>query len=199
MKDKSEKKGWQDIFKGSGNPLGSKKLLLLLLVGLIALFLLRLDGFTNEDDGERESHVDKQAVLSIGGDVESQMARSLEGILSGVEGVGQIKVLLTLKGGPQYAYANNIDRTKKETMETDTAGGTREITERTDKEQLVLSRSQNGVEEPILLKELSPEIKGVVVVAEGAGNPHIKEGLTRAVQTVLGISAHRVTVLPMGQ
>ena len=38
-----------------------------------------------------------------------------------------------------------------------------------------------------------------MVVAEGAGDLIIKERISQAVQTLLNIPAHRVTVLPKGE
>ena len=45
-----------------------------------------------------------------------------------------------------------------------------------------------------IIKEINPEIKGVIIVAEGAKDSKVKLKISRAVQTVLDIPAYRVTV-----
>jgi len=54
---------------------------------------------------------------------------------------------------------------------------------------------QGGSSQPIVVKEINPEIKGVIVVAEGARNSKVKLKISEAVQTVLDVPAYRVTVL----
>ena len=41
-----------------------------------------------------------------------------------------------------------------------------------------------------------PEILGVLVVADGAQDPQVKENLAQATATLLDISPHRVRVMP---
>ena len=52
--------------------------------------------------------------------------------------------------------------------------------------------NDNG--EPIVLKEIRPTIKGVIVLADGAEDLYIKEMLYEAVKTALGIPGNRVEV-----
>jgi stage III sporulation protein AG len=62
---------------------------------------------------------------------------------------------------------------------------------------VVLSRNNQGMEGPVLEREMAPEVAGVLVVAEGARSPQVKAGLFRAVQVALGVEPHKVIVLPM--
>ena len=52
----------------------------------------------------------------------------------------------------------------------------------------------SGIRLPVVLKEIYPEVKGVVVVAEGAGNAEVREKITRAVSVLMDIPVHRVQV-----
>ena len=60
-------------------------------------------------------------------------------------------------------------------------------------EQEVLNSSQ-----PVIVMEDRPEIGGVLVIAEGARDPKVREGIHTAVQTLLNIPSARITVVPMG-
>ncbi len=55
----------------------------------------------------------------------------------------------------------------------------------------VVTNSEGGM---IVLKEIKPKVKGVIVVAQGAEDIEVKEMLYEAVKTVLGISGNRVEV-----
>ena len=199
MKEKSSK-SWSGFFKDSpGSFFQGRKGLLLLAVALLALLLMNLDNFTG---GLEEPPPPKPAEAShpLGGAVlEREMAGRLEKVLMKISGVGRVEVFLTLERGAEYHYASIVDSSQKETREEDSAGGNREILESTQRSQLVLTRSTQGQEEPVLLTEVFPRIKGVIVVAQGARDPWIRESITRAVQTALGIGPHKINVLPMGQ
>jgi stage III sporulation protein AG len=194
-----KKKAYAGFFNDGGAPfLQGKRGLLIVAVALIALFLLNADSFF-KGGGDPAPYVHETANFKGVEDQELELAGRLEAVLSKIEGVGRVDVMLTLERGSQYQYAKTTDSSSKETVEQDTGGGTREITEKTDRIQMVITRSTQGSEEPVLITEIFPEIKGVVVVAQGAQDPRIKESITRAIQTALRLKAHKITVLPMGQ
>jgi hypothetical protein len=48
-----------------------------------------------------------------------------------------------------------------------------------------------------VLKEKTPEIKGVIVTAEGAGDISVRMNILKAVETLLNIPADKVDVFKM--
>lgn len=60
---------------------------------------------------------------------------------------------------------------------------------------MLLQTVSGGKEEPVLIRAKRPEIAGVLVLAEGARDPGLREELVQAVITVLAVPAHKVTVL----
>ena len=194
------KKTWSGLFKDKGAPfLQGKRGILIFTVALVALFLLNVDSFFKGVEKDPAPYIHETASFREIEDKELELAGRLETVLSKIEGVGRVNVILTLERGSEYMYASTTDSSSKETVEQDTAGGTRDITEKADRIQMVITRSTQGSEEPVLITEIFPEIKGVVVVAQGVQDPRIKESITRAVQTALRLGAHKITVLPMGQ
>jgi stage III sporulation protein AG len=128
---------------------------------------------------------------------ESDLERRLEAILGSIAGCGEVQVTVTMAAGPEYVYAQNISKQSRTTEEQDQSGGNRLTTEVNEDGNLVLLRAvSGGKEEPVLIKSTRPEIAGVLVLAEGAQNPSLREGLMRAVATVLAVPAHKITVLP---
>ena len=55
--------------------------------------------------------------------------------------------------------------------------------------------TQNGEETPLVLMEILPVVKGVVVVAEGAKDVGVKLQLLEAVQALLSLSSGNIQIL----
>ena len=108
----------------------------------------------------------------------------LKDILSQIEGVGEASVMVTYYESTQRELAFE-KRTDKKGETSNGFGG-----ESSD-EKAVMSEG-----EPVVLKEIYPEVKGVIVVAEGAKSSYVRESITRAVSTSLGIAIHKICVLP---
>ncbi|HHT70076.1 MAG: hypothetical protein WAO22_04210 [bacterium] len=119
----------------------------------------------------------------------------LANTLSQVRGAGQVLVHLSLEGGNRVTYATNRQEEVRSTEEKAPAGSTVRVSEEKRTEaQLVMAREGNA-EYPVVVDEFLPTVRGVLVIAEGAKNPFIKEELSQAVQVVLGLPAHKVKVL----
>ncbi|NLV77446.1 MAG: sporulation stage III protein AG [Tissierellia bacterium] len=118
------------------------------------------------------------------------LEKKLEDILSQLKGVENVRVMITLEDTVEKIPAFNTTKNNETTNEIDAHGGTREII-RDDMTIQVVTNSEGGM---IVLKEIKPKVKGVIVVAQGAEDIEVKEMLYEAVKTVLGISGNRVEV-----
>ena len=121
-----------------------------------------------------------------GQDVVADIEQRLGDLLSRVEGAGEVSVMVYADTGSEMVPAYNNEQDTRNDEKTDEK--TMEISE---SKQLALS----GKDEPVILKVIIPQIKGVVVVAEGADDILIKAQLNDAVCTLLGIPEHRVQIL----
>jgi stage III sporulation protein AG len=129
----------------------------------------------------------------------SSIASELEEILSLVAGAGQVRVMLTTSNNREVVFAQDTSQNMSLTQENDGEGGIRNVETTSASLTYVMMRQNDGSEAPLLLKEAAPTIQGVVIVAEGAGEPAVTASLTRAAATVLGIAPHQVQVLQMSQ
>lgn len=127
--------------------------------------------------------------------VEEQLESKLANLLSQVKGAGSVSVQVTLETGPAQDFAKNVTHETKTIQEKDAGGGVRTTTENKEVQQVLMGK-ENGLDKPVMVKEVKPVIKGVMVIAEGASDSTVKANLTRAVETGLGLPAHKVTVLP---
>lgn len=196
----SDKEGAAKL-EGGGKDRSRNNRLLITLVGLGALILLlsRLDSPITQpppqsDDGGRNSVV----TLSDADQATVALERRLEQILSEVAGAGQVQVMLQMEGSEFHVYARQTTEEESMTREVDGNGvvtETRQEMRRSD--QPVFRQGSQGRNEEALIETIyAPEVRGVLVIADGASNENIRYQLSQAVQTVLGVAAHRVEVLP---
>ena len=48
---------------------------------------------------------------------------------------------------------------------------------------------------PIVEKELSPELSGIIISADGGGNAVVKAEISEAMEALFGLPAHKIKVL----
>lgn len=179
---------------------GRRNRLLIMLVGLGVLILLlgRLDPPETIPPLGADSRAAMAPSLSQADDAATALERRLERILSEIAGAGKVEVMVQLQGTELYVYARQTTEEESVTREMDANGTvteTRQEMRRSD--QPVFRQGGQGRNEEALIETiLAPEVRGVLVIAEGAANEVIRYQLAQAVQTVLGVPAHRVEVLP---
>jgi len=127
---------------------------------------------------------------------EDQQELKLQKKLSTIKGVGKVEVMITYKSSKEIVTAMNTTQSETVTEEQDSSGGTRRVSQRDINSQTV-TIGEAGNAQPLVIKEMEPEIKGVIVIAEGARDVRVKLDLIRAVQTALGVSAQQVEVFEM--
>lgn len=172
---------------------GDRKVKLIVVLGLLGMALILLSQFLGSGAPE-EKEVDRATADFVSEQYIADLEEKLTGLISGMEGVGRARVMVTLENGVEYVYAQEEKRDTDITREgaVETSG---RINERENVEQKYLLVDQNGRKQPLLKTELQPKIQGVVIVCEGAGNPRVQQDLTNVVTTALNISSNRVCVV----
>ncbi|MGQ9712649.1 MAG: hypothetical protein ACUVRC_08285 [Desulfotomaculales bacterium] len=127
---------------------------------------------------------------------ESYLAAQMEKMLSQIEGAGAVDVVVKLEGSAKVEYATNANTGRRVTEEKESGTVQRLTTENDANDQLVVVRGEQGFEAPVVEREVSPRVVGVLVVAEGAADPYIKAKIFYAVQVALGVEPQKVLVLP---
>lgn len=181
---------------GQKKKLGTfENLVIIVVVGVIIIlaggFLTKPDGSKDvmKDQGTgqipRGSLSDSEVVYS-GAEVVADIEKRLSELLSLVEGAGQVSVMIYADSSSELIPAYNDALDNRSNQETD-----RSSTESSERRELALS----GDSTPVILKVVIPEIKGVVVVAEGADDLLVRQELNNAVCTLLGVPEHRVQIM----
>lgn len=123
------------------------------------------------------------------------LERRLEGTLSQVSGVGEVRVMITLEATRELVLEKDRETQNNSTTEEDSQGGSRFSQQISQSESTVYHSSGNS--EPYVVKTLLPRVEGVVVVAQGAGTGNINRTITDMVQALFNVEAHKVKVVKM--
>ncbi|WP_273126317.1 stage III sporulation protein AG [Bacillus weihaiensis] len=126
-------------------------------------------------------------------DYEAEYENQLKEVLETISGVGDVSVVVNVDSTAEKVIEKNTVTQSQTTKETDREGGTRVVEDQSTDEQVVII--QDGEKQtPIIIQTKKPEIRGVLVVAGGADNIHIKKTIIDSVTRVLGVPSHRVMV-----
>lgn len=121
----------------------------------------------------------------------------LESLLASMEGVGNVKVMVTLDSSREQVVEKDIPSTMDTTKETDSTGGSRDVINSRQEETTVYVTDSAGNKTPYVSKIREPSIEGVTVVAQGGGNAVIQKNITEVIQALFGIEAHKIKVVKM--
>lgn len=105
----------------------------------------------------------------------------LEEILEEIDGAGDVSVMITYHSTVTYDVAYERKETNSERSE--------EVT-RSSENSVITTGG-----EPLIKGEVYPEVKGVVVIADGAGDVRVKKALTDACVAALDVASFKVCVL----
>lgn len=150
----------------------------------------------NKDTSAKTENFNSNSSYELNAYVDG-LERRVEEILSGMEGVGKVKVMITVSDTGTEILERDREITVNDLEETDNAGGSRKSTENGRREEVVYSRDADGNEIPYVVRRKLPEITGVVVTAQGAGNTKVKENIIGAVGVLFNLNEHRIKVIRM--
>jgi len=175
------------------------------LVALVAIGVFALTlGRTSSGDRTTTNTTDPAEIpaqatatyhTSLTFEQEHALEARLEEFFSMVEDAGKVRVMLSPFTGRETIYAVDINKSESSSTEQDAQGGTRETHQYQIQENTVMITDRQGTDRPLVLREVEPQIHGIVIIAEGGSCPFVRDALTRAARAVLGLEAHRIQVL----
>lgn len=137
---------------------------LALILGVGIVLMLMPSG--KENTGEPADVVQESP------DLQSELAE----ILGAMDGVGQVKVLLTVAAGEQVIYQLDESSTSTDT---------------------VLITDDSRTEQGLIRQVIPPTYRGAIVVCQGADSPAVRLAVVEAVSRVTGLRTDNITVLKM--
>lgn len=148
------------------------------LILVLGLMLMLLPG------GKKDGQEDQEAVPEPGEENQlEQFSRQLETLLSGIQGAGEVRLLLTLETDGQTSYL---------TDSAENQGADSTQTQR----QAVLARV-DGNDQPVVRERTYPTFRGALVLCQGGDDPSVRLSVKEAVSSLTGLGMDRITVLSM--
>jgi stage III sporulation protein AG len=160
-----------------------KKYKYILLIGLCGAVLLMIPVGS---ESKQQTNVVKTE--TTGFDVE-EYEKQLAEILSEVEGVGNVKVMLSLKSGVETVYA--VDSNSQSSKSEGNDSSNTSVSE----DKNIAMRSGGSGDEPVVVKTLYPEFNGAIVVCDGAEDVTARYAIIKAVASITGLGTDKITVL----
>lgn len=148
----------------------NKKIQLLIVFSLVLLILIIGYVYINSKN---------QSQVVASNDYVNSLEEKLSNVLSDVDGIGRVKVIINVESGMETVLASKV---------TETQSGN--VTERVETPIIV-----NG--ETVVLKEMYPKIKGVLIIAEGANSIASINKLQQATISLLDININQIEILSM--
>lgn len=157
------------------------KLWIVVLGAIVGLGLLVLGSFDlpigKKDTSPSVTVTDEQAQLQA---YRQQLASEIAALCAEVQGVGRVQVMVTLSGGYEYVYAQDV--------ESKTSGDSY-----TWEESYVIIGS-GSAQSPLLLLKKQPEVAGVGIVCQGGADPAVQNELVALVSAAFGIGTNKIHV-----
>ena len=142
---------------------------LIVLLGLAGLALILLSSFGAKEKAAPET----EAPVPLAQEAYREaLEEELCTILTSIEGVGRVKVLVTLGKSAEYRYAQQGD------------------TVQTSSTYVTVGSSREALLESVAV----PSVTGVIVVCEGGGNSSVQEQVCHAVSVACALPYNQICV-----
>jgi stage III sporulation protein AG len=189
--------------------IGLPKLIMIFAAGILLILLSFPNFFETKrsvKDSQNKNSQDKNSqIAQKDGNMTSyntnnyivEMENKLERILRRVSGIGEVKVMITLKASKEQVTLKDRPYTQEGVNEVDGEGGSRVNNSIKREESTVIVTNGNGDAAPYIIQELEPEVGGVVVIAEGGDDAGLIMDIMEAAEVLFDISVNKVKVMKM--
>ena len=183
-----------------GNKKSIENLIVFVIILIATIIFINYIWNGNDKKSKNEQNqldvMETTPVVSNYEHAENSLEKQLEDILGKLEGVGEVKVLITYSETNKVIPMYNEDNQQSVTKEEDTQGGVRTINENSNKKEVVYEES-NGQRSIVTSSVVTPEVKGAVVMAKGAKNSVVRSNIIQAVEAATGLPTHKIQVFEM--
>ena len=176
---------------------------ILVFIVILAITIVAINYIWNGDKQSKSSNIVPEAegrndVVQVSSEINyDENEEKLANILSNISGVGKVKVLLTYSETSTYVPIYNENLKESNTTETDSAGGSRTVSETDSQKEVIYKEDSNGNQEPVTQSIISPKIEGAIITAQGADNAEVKTSIIQAVEAATGLATHKIQVFKM--
>lgn len=148
--------------------LSGKKMFWPILLGILGVVFLLIGGEWTQTN-ETQSQTSSEEYLSVRF-YTKELEDRIEALCREIHGIGEVHVLLTLEGGSEYVYAENVSAS---------------FTDR------YMSKNSDT---PLVVQEIYPKIRGIAVVCSHGEDSAVQLMITELLGAAFGIPSSRIYV-----
>ena len=171
-------------------------ILLVLVFALIAINVFMPNLQKNNKNEETTVAEQENSENTNKSNYEEEQKTELTNLLRKMQGVGEVKVMMTFESGEVKVPAYDSSTQTTTTEETDKEGGKRE-NKQTNGDTKVVMTTEGGANEPFITQTNKPKVIGVAVMAEGAEVSKVRSNKEKVVSNLYNLSYDKVNVYPM--
>lgn len=160
----------KDIFGKIIKNKNNRIICIILIIGVVLMLISGIDREKTEESVNTQSAYDEE--------------ERLEKILSDIDGAGEVSVMIT--------YYSTAEKDIAYETKTNSVGLDSRSEESEDRKAVMTDG------EPMVLKEVYPKAKGVIVTADGGDSAYVRQAISEAVTAVMDVPAHRVVIYKRG-
>ncbi|MBQ8164415.1 MAG: hypothetical protein IJZ94_01175 [Clostridia bacterium] len=184
-----------------------KKYKIELILAFAGILLLILPGaFSDKNSGSENGEtginvIEDNQVKNTVNDMKTYAdaeAERLEAFLKDIKDVGDADVIIYVDTSSKTVNATEKSMLDEDTEETDSNGGKRVNSKLDESVTYKVIKDENGNESLIHVYDEYPEIKGVLIAAEGAKSSLVKEMIIDSVSRLYDIPVHKISVVEKG-
>lgn len=154
----------------------------IIFVLILLIILFGNFNFLNFSNSSKVASQSKNYTYISSSEYAQNLEYKLKSIISKIKGAGNVDVMITLESGTNLLLASN-ETQNVNSNEVTTVSASPIILE------------QNGDSSPLVIGEVLPKIKGVVVVSSGASDIAVRLNILHAVQTLLDLDDMQIQIL----
>ncbi len=163
---------------------------ILFAIGLAGILLIGLAGLFGGRQAEKPEIAASRVSTE---DYAAALEEKLQNTVARIRGAGRCSVMVTMEQGAEYVYATG-EKTSVDTSQTSEDSRFSTGSRASGEETYILISTKEG-DQPLLLTELAPRVKGVVVVCSGGGDAVVADTIKRTVATAVDVSMNRICVV----
>ncbi len=198
----AENKSYLTKIYDIGKGIGMDKLLIIAICGVVLVILSVPTSGSKSNENKTEPQTTDSPISEISissSEYVAMLERKLELFLINVDGIGNVKVMITLEDYGEKVVLTEKPYSKSEQKDTDSQGGTGTKTEYSQEEQVVYEKDSQGNEIPYVVKNKQPAIKGIAVIAQGGNDANMVVKITDLIEALFGVSPHKISVIGMSK
>ena len=153
---------------------------------------------TPKEESKEKASVENSTVAEQSEEAYRQCVKeNLEALLSKISGAGQVSVMITWQTTSEKVIKEDSQYEKSSVKQEGENGQRTDSEEIRNQQNSIYITDSEGNQIPYVVKELTPVVSGVAVVAEGGGDAKVAAEIVNTVEALFQLPANKIAVSKM--